>query len=357
MKNRVLYFTSMPSPFQLEFISYIDKHSHTSEFIPVFMSGVKDYRKTWGETSDEYIVIQEKNLFQRQEKILNIIKEYEADTVIFTQYSALYTFLTLIFIIRHGKKYFIGPIENMHKRNVLFDWLKKKYFGLIAFRAKAVFAIGTHAAKDYSEHYKGPILNIPYTFDLSNLLNSKKNISDKVTFLYSGRLVPFRNPLLVIECFSEIANEYNNVRLIISGVGELREDCDKLIKQLNLGEKVIWKNNFQDWHDIHRNLYRQADILLALQVHATWGLIIQEAMAAGLGIIATRTIEAANELIVDNYNGFLVDLDKEDVTSKMRKYLDDNNLLKQHSNRSKDIVPVIDIKNVGNRFLEFFEKV
>lgn len=356
-KKSVLYFTIMPSPFQLEFLNYLNDNSSKYNFVPIFMSKIPEYRKTWGNVGENYIFIDEDSLIQQYKKILSIIKEKQPQKIIVTQYNKLYTHLIIIYAIMNGIKYYIGPIENMHKRNLMFDFVKKIYFSIVAKKATALFAIGNNAAKDYSQIYKGKVLNIPYTFDLKHLFESKKkNIKTNITtFLYSGRLIHFRNPILVIESFAEVANEYENVQLIMSGKGELKNTCDQKIQELGIKDKVVWKNDFKDWYDIHKNLYRQADVLLALQHYSTWGLIIQEAMAAGLGIIATRTMESTTELIVDGYNGFLVNLDKDEVVSKMKKYIENKALISKHVLRSQDIVQVVDLKNVGNNLLEFFE--
>lgn len=321
------------------------------------MSKTPANRETWGNNDDDFMIINENNPLKRYKKIIDIVKKYQAKKIILTQYSTLYTLVLILYSIVNKIKYYIGPIENMHKRNLLFDSLKKFYFTIVSKKSNAIFAIGNHAANDYSQLYRGPILNIPYTFDLKYLLKSKEynTVSDKITFLYSGRLIPFRNPLLVIECFAEVVKSYSNTQLIMSGEGILRADCNVLIKQLKIEDKVIWKNDFKGWYDIHKELYRQADVLLALQHYSTWGLIIQEAMAAGLGIIATRSMEATNELIIDNYNGYLVDLNKHEIISKMLKYIQNRELITLHASRSQDIVQVINLENVGNNFLDFFE--
>jgi len=354
VKKKVLYFTSIPSPFQLEFIDYVNSHSTNLDFIPVFMGELVAHRKTWGEVKSDNIVLKNTSTLGRLRAVIKLISGDDIHALIFTQYNSLYTMIAVIVSVRKKIPYYIGPIERMSKRNVCIDWVKKRYFQLVLSRARALFAIGNNAAKNYAEIYKGPIHNIPYTFDLVNLLESERKNNNKITFLYSGRLIPFRNPLMVLDCFAEVAKGNDSVDLIMSGVGELREQCDETIRMLGIEDKVTWHNDFVDWYDIHKNLYRRANVLLALQKYSAWGLIIQEAMAAGLGIIATRTMESANELIVDEYNGFIVPLEKDLIVLKMNKYVDDRDLLKLHGDRSKQIVKVVDLEHVGDRFLECF---
>jgi poly(glycerol-phosphate) alpha-glucosyltransferase len=357
MKGKVLYFTVMPSPFQLEFIDYINSNSAWYEYVPIFMYDIKDYRSTWRSAEGcNRIVLNDGSRVGFYKKLFTIIKETSPDRIILTQYNSLYTLAIILYSIKHDIDFYFGPIENMRNGNYFLDALKKKYFTFVTRRAKALFVIGSRAVKFYKKIYNGPVMNVPYTFDLSNLSQPRNN-NKAITFLYSGRLVPFRNPLLAIECFSEVEKIHKNIRLILSGKGELKGECDKLIKDLNLTQKIKWRNDFTDWNDIHKNLYCQADVLLALQKWSTWGLIIQEAMAAGLGVIATNTMDSANELIIDEYNGFIVSLDKDQIVYKMKQYIENQDLLNLHSDRSRDVSKVMDIKNVGSRFIAFFEKI
>ena len=80
-------------------------------------------------------------------------------------------------------------------------------------------------------------------------------------------------------------------------------------------------------------------------------------MAAGMGIIASNTICAADDLIVNNYNGFLVNKSNEnEIINCMQTYIDKPELCKVHGIRSREIVKTIDVSITSKRFIDFIKQ-
>jgi glycosyltransferase involved in cell wall biosynthesis len=52
-------------------------------------------------------------------------------------------------------------------------------------------------------------------------------------------------------------------------------------------------------------LYASADVFVLPAEDEPWGLVINEAMCAGLPVVATREIGAVADLVVDGWNGLL----------------------------------------------------
>ena len=57
---------------------------------------------------------------------------------------------------------------------------------------------------------------------------------------------------------------------------------------------------------------QSAAVLVLPSRHDGWGVVIQEALSAGLPVIATRQTGAAYDLVEEGKNGFLVEADDED---------------------------------------------
>jgi glycosyltransferase involved in cell wall biosynthesis len=82
--------------------------------------------------------------------------------------------------------------------------------------------------------------------------------------------------------------------------------------------------------------FAEADVFIHPARHDGWGVVIHEALAAGLPVIATRETGAAYDLVQDGENGFLVNAEDEDALVKRILWFADNrNEIPKFSERAR----------------------
>jgi len=116
-----------------------------------------------------------------------------------------------------------------------------------------------------------------------------------------GRLDKQKNPLDFIRAMAIVASRYPKVQFLIIGDGSLRPECERLINELNLQEKLFLLGYRND-------VARILPILTIVAMSSLWeGLPIAflEAMSAGKPIIA-NDVDGASDVIIDGETGFLV---------------------------------------------------
>lgn len=136
-------------------------------------------------------------------------------------------------------------------------------------------------------------------------------------FLYSGRLVGIKNVDLLVSAFIEVADELPDWDLVIAGDGPMRAKIVALVPP-RLGHRVLFLG-FQQMECL-RHAYKACDVLVHLSVREPWALVINEAVASGMAVIASNVTGAAIDLVRNGVNGYLVTTGSKDETvSAMRR--------------------------------------
>ena len=135
----------------------------------------------------------------------------------------------------------------------------------------------------------------------STALRRELDLGDRFTFLYVGRLAPEKRPEQVIDAF-RLASEMmakDSLRLILAGTGpreaELRAVAPPGVTFLG----------FLDRRTRLPDLYASCDAFAFASVTETLGLVVLEAMASGLPVIATPAGGVGDHLR-DGHNGMAV---------------------------------------------------
>ena len=118
---------------------------------------------------------------------------------------------------------------------------------------------------------------------------------DKPVILSVARLAKQKNFPLLIEAFARVRQKID-ARLIIAGEGPERSALESLISELNLEDAV----SVPGFSDNPWSYMSQADVFALASEEEPFGLVIVEAMACGLPVIATDAMSGGPKTILDN---------------------------------------------------------
>jgi glycosyltransferase involved in cell wall biosynthesis len=122
--------------------------------------------------------------------------------------------------------------------------------------------------------------------------------------VYSGRLVAIKRVDLLLRAFIELAPERPDWDLVIVGDGPERSSLAALVPPA-LASRIRWCGFVGEQATVSA-IYRCCDVLAHPAEIEPWGLVINEAAAAGLAIVTTDAVGAAAELVRDGVNGRIV---------------------------------------------------
>lgn len=141
---------------------------------------------------------------------------------------------------------------------------------------------------------------------------------DAVVFTCVGRLVPQKNPLLLMEAFSKLRD--SRAHLVLLGDGSLSEQVADYMKSHDLVGRV----HLLGKQDCVPQILAASDVFVLASNWEGNPLAVMEAMAAGLPVIATA-VGGVPELVQSGEQGILVKArDSSAFASAMRTLLDDS---------------------------------
>jgi glycosyltransferase involved in cell wall biosynthesis len=126
----------------------------------------------------------------------------------------------------------------------------------------------------------------------------------EVIALYVGRLVPCKGINCLLNAFQQAVQRHSSLRLLVVGDGELRDN----VRAAALSCRAVVPTGRLCGNDL-LDVYAIADFLVVPSLSESWGLAINEAMAAGIPIIASDCVGCVDDLIPNNQTGFVVPAD------------------------------------------------
>lgn len=305
---KIIIITLIPSPHLYEIHSKLAEHPDVS--LEIFYELRKSPKRDWGEyiPNCKHTVLNSRRLMGLSSLIdfgfSRILKQTDADMVVIG--SSPWSPNTWI-IKRWAEKNSIPyvvfsepPNQNRSMLNkVIKNIMVKKFLKNSAGYAGVTKQTCETIVKLYDFHK--PIFVLPYFSDLKNFisvpLRSSKN---KVTkFLFLGELTERKRVDLPIQAFKRISKPFE---FHIVGDGHLREELEDSALNVNSGEIVFHgKVAYQNVH----NMLTNTDFLILPSNHDGFGMVVVEALAAGVPVIASDHVMSAVEYIKNGKNGWL----------------------------------------------------
>jgi len=142
--------------------------------------------------------------------------------------------------------------------------------------------------------------------------------------LYCGRLVERKNPLFIVQVLRKLREAHGmEPSILFVGSGPLEEPTRKQLVSLRL-ERFRFQG-FVPQSELPA-LYASARIFLFPTLMDPWGVVVNEACASGMPVIASPHAGASNELVVDGVNGYVCELRVDLWAERIAGLLRDENL-------------------------------
>lgn len=248
------------------------------------------------------------------------------------------------------------------------DVVMKNYFA--SFLRKSAYAtVPTEIAMDdllpkRRRRFKTPVEAISNGVDLSmfsyrakdpKICKKYKIDPNKKTVLYVGRIDPEKSLHVLMEAYARVSEKTQNTQLVLVGDGTDKNRLKMAAEEMHIQDRVIFTGRV-----VGKNLpklYNVGDVFAISSTTETQSIVVMEAMASGLPIVAVRA-GALEELVHNKKNGFIYNAgDVGGIAKGLKSILEHPDMQKRMSKESLQMAKKHDICYTLSRMEEIYRAV
>jgi glycosyltransferase involved in cell wall biosynthesis len=213
------------------------------------------------------------------------------------------------------------------KLNCMVLLYEKILLHLVLKRANKIICSSEYVSKNFLNRYdyKNTVITPGVNFEMFSPSNDLK--TDLPTILFVAGLNKseqhkgLKNLLISIV---NIKNSFPNIKLVVVGDGDMREDYEFFVKKNGISGNVDFVGRKLEAE--LANEYKKAHIFVQPSSNESFSMVVLEAMASGLPVIAIN-VGGTKNMIDDNQNGYILSNNSPELISeKIISLLNDKNL-------------------------------
>jgi len=289
------------------------------------------------------------------------IAAWKPDVVVVAGYTSVTCHLVMNRLRKSGLPWiFWAERPGVRGRNRLLGSLRKFALGRALRGPAGIAAIGQMAHEAYAKRADAacPIHNTPYCCEVEDYFAidaSDRGTRGTRSILYCGQLIERKGIDVLLEAFARVADKLPDATLSLVGTGPLK---DTLIARLDprLRERVA----FAGFHPVAElpPYFARADLFVLPSRHDGWGVVINQAISAGLPVVASDAVGAAAELVRPDENGYVVPAgDATALADAMFRVLESPATLRRMSQASRQLAQEIRPSAIVERWVRLFAEV
>jgi glycosyltransferase involved in cell wall biosynthesis len=229
---------------------------------------------------------------------------------------------------------------------------------IIRMYSDLIFAVSQRTALDYISRLRfdrNRVVTIPGGVDYNSIRAIASSIHEKVyDAIFMKRLQPMKGCFDLIKIWHLVSRVYPNAKLLIAGEGtqDTVMHMRKMIKKLGLAENIEMIGPVYDLKE-KISLLAKSKLFLLPSYEENWAIVIGEALASGLPVIAYELRE-----IKDIWNNYVLWIPKGNIqkfAEKIIKLLSDKEYYQAHIGKGINFMKRFDWDKISEKELKTIE--
>jgi glycosyltransferase involved in cell wall biosynthesis len=204
----------------------------------------------------------------------------------------------------------------------IFGYIVEK---LSVFTSNEIISVSNHTTNKLKNNlkFKKKIYTIPNGNDFKKIQEIKSS-RRKSDVIFTGRLLNNKNVDILIKSIQLIKEKIPKIKCLIIGDGPEKKKLETLTQKLNL-EKNIKFFGFLENHDDVYALMKSSKVFVLPSTREGFGIVVIEANACGIPVITVNHKDnAARDLIEEGKNGFVCQLNEEEIAKRIMRILENS---------------------------------
>ena len=314
-KKRIVIISNIPSPYKVDLFYELQKNTEEYDFYPVYTNASEDNRQ-WTPDKEKFfhsVILSSRVLklstgidhryIHLPSSVAPVLDRINPDGVIAGEYNPA-ALMAMRWCKKHHKSFIHlteGTLNNERNLNVI-QKASRRY---ITTHADGFIAASTKA-KEKLMAWGVPETEIETAFltvDIRPYLKLAYQ-PERGRILYVGSLAERKGLDLLIQALPLIRQNYE-LHIVGDSEGKEKEQFKELLKDKHLDHKVVWHGFLQG--DALYHEYQQAAVFVLPTREDCFGLVLVEALAAGVPIVASKYADGAYDVIKEGVNGTIRD--------------------------------------------------
>lgn len=248
-----------------------------------------------------------------------------------------------------------GWLKSEKNLSIIHKWIRKLVYSF----SDAYIGASTHSLNLYKSYgCKNQMLFQSHLCANNDYFYNFKDSKKQYDLMFSGQFIERKMPLFFAEIAKSIKEKRGQCSVLILGSGKLK---DQFLDQLRQYKITTHYAGFVSQQELPA-YYASAKIFLFPTLQDPWGVVANEAMAAGTPVITCENAGVSGDLVLHNQNGFVLPLETKLWAEKAILLLDDpvlyNRLSQQclidiqqfnYKNAAQGIIDAINFTQVKNQ--------
>jgi 1,2-diacylglycerol 3-alpha-glucosyltransferase len=175
------------------------------------------------------------------------------------------------------------------------------------------------------------------------------------TLVHVGRVAFEKNIDFLLRVLVSVRHRVPDVLLVIAGEGPARKHLRRLAVRLGIEESVLFVG-YQERKQALLDCYRAGDVFVFASHTETQGLVLLEAMALGVPVVAPA-IMGTRDIVGPGKGALVSSLDEGEFTSKVVALLTDQALRERLGLEAQDFARKWEARRMAERMAEFYARV